>query len=221
MASLDLARMQMATEGRKLLGKALDLAKRGRDRIRKIPGLTCIDRMEVQSLSAGDNDLDETKLTIGVSGLGMTGYQVSQRLNQEFGIQVEMADLMHILVIVSIGDHRDDIDRLVASLETIAGQSHHASPPTFSAGFQKPYALNPGKISPREAFFSSHVLVPLEEAEGRLAADIVTVYPPGIPLLLPGEKITRDILDFLFTMRGTGATLDGLDPSNTRMKVVA
>ncbi len=220
MASLDLARMQMATEGRKLLGKALDLAKRGRDRIRKIPGLTCIDRIEVQSLSAGDNDLDETKLTIGVSGLGMTGYQVSQKLNQEFGIQVEMADLMHILVIVSIGDHRDDIDRLVASLEKIAGQSRQSSPPTFSAGFQKPYALNAGEISPREAFFSSHVLVPLEEAEGRLAADIVTVYPPGIPLLIPGEKITRDILDFLFTMRGTGATLDGLDSSNTRMKVV-
>jgi arginine/lysine/ornithine decarboxylase len=106
MASLDLARMQMATEGKKLLSKAIDLARKARERIRKIPGLTCIDRDEVKAASGGDNDLDETKLAIGVKGIGLTGYQVSQKLNHEFGIQVEMADLHHVLVIVSIGDHR-------------------------------------------------------------------------------------------------------------------
>jgi arginine decarboxylase len=75
-------------------------------------------------------------------------------------------------------------------------------------------------MPPRKAFFSSQIMVPLEEALGKISADIVTVYPPGIPLLIPGEQITRDILDFLFTMKGTGATLDGLDPSNSMMKVV-
>ena len=221
MASLDLARMQMATEGKKLLGKAIDLSKRGRERIRKIPGLNCIDRHEVQSISNGDNDLDETKLTIGVEGLGLTGYQVSQKLNQDFGIQVEMADLMHILVIVSIGDHRDDIDRLVTALEKIALQSQGSDNYSrVSDGFQKPYSLNTALMPPRKAFFSSQSMVPLDEAFGKISADIVTVYPPGIPLLIPGEQITRDILDFLFTMKGTGATLDGLDPSNSMMKVV-
>lgn len=221
MASLDLARMQMATEGKKLLGKAIDLSKRGRERIRKIPGLNCIDRHEVQSISNGDNDLDETKLTIGVEGLGLTGYQVSQKLNQDFGIQVEMADLMHILVIVSIGDHRDDIDRLVTALEKIALQSQGSVDyARVSDGFQKPYSLNTALMPPRKAFFANQTMVPLEEALGKISADIVTVYPPGIPLLIPGEQITRDILDFLFTMKGTGATLDGLDPSNSMMKVV-
>ena len=220
MASLDLARMQMATEGKKLLGKALDLARRGREKIRKIPGLTCLDRSEVQTLSDGDNDLDETKLTIGVTGLGLTGYQVSQKLNLEYDIQVEMADLMHVLVIVSIGDHKDDIDRLVSSLEKIATQSQSASLVRMNPDFQSPYLMNSSKMSPRNAFFSSHQTVPLENAEGYIAADIVTVYPPGIPLLIPGEIITRDVLDYLSLMKETGATLDGLDPSNTQIKIV-
>jgi arginine decarboxylase len=220
MASLDLARMQMATEGKKLLGKALDLARRGRERIRKIPGLTCIDRSEVRALSNGDNDLDETKLTIGVSGLGLTGYQVSQRLNLEFGIQVEMADLMHVLVIVSIGDHRDDIDRLVSALETIASSPGPDSRPQTHSYNQAPYLLNPTRTLPREAFFSEQDYVPLEHSEGETSADIVTVYPPGIPLMIPGEVVTRDVLNYLLVMRETGATLDGLDPSNKLIKTV-
>ena len=132
-----------------------------------------------------------------------------------------MADLMHILVIVSIGDHRDDIDRLVTALEKIALQSQGSVNYTrVSDGFQKPYSLNTALMPPRKAFFSNQTMLPLEEALGKISADIVTVYPPGIPLLIPGEQITRDILDFLFTMKETGATLDGLDPSNSMMKVV-
>ena len=219
MASLDLARMQMATEGKKLLGKTLDLARRGRERIRKIPGLTCVDRSEVQILSKGDNDLDETKLTIGVSALGLTGYQVSQKLNLEYDIQVEMADLMHVLVIVSIGDHKDDIDRLVLALEKIS-QAQSPSFRSTNKNSPPPYMINSGQMSPRNAFFAQHQMVPLEKSEGYTAADIVTVYPPGIPLLIPGELITREVLDYLFLMRETGATLDGLDPSNTQIKIV-
>ncbi len=220
MASLDLARMQMATEGKKLLGKALELARRGREKIRKIPGLTCIDRAEVKSLSLGDNDLDETKLTVGVSGIGLTGYQVSQRLNLEFGIQVEMADLMHVLVIVSIGDHRDDIDRLVFALERIAGSPGTKTSIDEHSYAQAPYLLNPIRMPPRTAYFSAQEYVPLEDSEGATSADIVTVYPPGIPLMIPGELITRDVLDYLLIMRETGATLDGLDPSNQHIKTV-
>ena len=219
MASLDLARMQMATEGKKLLGKTLDLARRGRERIRKIPGLTCVDRSEVQILSKGDNDLDETKLTIGVSALGLTGYQVSQKLNFEYDIQVEMADLMHVLVIVSIGDHKDDIDRLVLALEKIS-QAQSPSFRSTNKNSPPPYMINSGQMSPRNAFFAQHQMVPLEKSEGYTAADIVTVYPPGIPLLIPGELITREVLDYLFLMRETGATLDGLDPSNTQIRIV-
>ncbi|MHB1286806.1 MAG: aminotransferase class I/II-fold pyridoxal phosphate-dependent enzyme [Leptospirales bacterium] len=220
MASLDLARMQMATEGKKLLGKALDLARRGRERIRKIPGLTCVDRTEVQGLSKGDNDLDETKLTIGVNALGLTGYQVSQKLNLEYDIQVEMADLMHVLVIVSIGDHKDDIDRLVSALEKISSQAQGRSMNGLSKSFLSPYLINSVKMSPRNAFFADHKIIPLEDAEGCTAADIVTVYPPGIPLLIPGEVITKEVLEYLFLMKETGATLDGLDPSNTQIKIV-
>ncbi len=219
MASLDLARMQMATEGKKLLSKAIDLARKARERIRKIPGLTCIDRDEVKAASGGDNDLDETKLAIGVKGIGLTGYQVSQKLNHEFGIQVEMADLHHVLVIVSIGDHREDLDRLVRAMESISHQAMTLKS-IIPINVKPPYAIASSRMNPREAFFSSHQSVPLEEALGKTAADIVTVYPPGIPLLIPGEEITQTVLDHLILMRETGATLDGLDSDNRLINIV-
>ncbi|HEY5648350.1 MAG TPA: aminotransferase class I/II-fold pyridoxal phosphate-dependent enzyme, partial [Nitrospiria bacterium] len=115
MASLDLARMQMATEGKKLLGKAIKLAGESRVKINKIEGLTCFGEKEV-------GIYDQTKLTIGVSQLGLSGYEISRILNNRFGIQVEMADPFHILVIVSIGDRKDDLARLVEALRQIASE---------------------------------------------------------------------------------------------------
>src|SRR3990172_1941004 len=118
MASLDLARMQMATEGEKLLGKALSLARWARGRIKEIPGPHRLGKKGV--MERGMGDLDETKLTINVSGLGISGYEVSQILNTEHDIQVEMSDPFHVLVIVSIGDRREDLILLVKALEQVA-----------------------------------------------------------------------------------------------------
>ena len=218
MASLDLARMQMATEGTKLLGRALELARWARLKIREIPGLKCANRSEIKALSAGENDLDETKLTIDVRGWGVTGYQISQRLNLEFGIQVEMADIDHVLIIVSIGDHRGDLERLVSALRTLSAENRSLSqrPPVPSMVFFD----NLLRMTPREAFFAPHETLPLESSTGRIAADIVTVYPPGVPLLLPGEEITPTVIDTLCRFRDSGATMDGLDMTNRLITVV-
>ncbi|MHB8173925.1 MAG: aminotransferase class I/II-fold pyridoxal phosphate-dependent enzyme [Nitrospirota bacterium] len=218
MASLDLARMQMATEGEKLLSKALMLARWARDEINGIQGLKCLEKKDV--IERGMGDLDETKLAINVSNLGMTGYQVSQALNSEHDIQVEMADPFHVLVIVSIGDRKEDVSRLVAALREIAKGRRAAlrfdweqvKPPTGTRqpvaqpqGFQKPVDR-----SPREAFFAAHELVPLEQSAGRLSSEIVTVYPPGIPMLVPGEVVTEDVVNYLSRVSGMGGTVDGL-----------
>ncbi len=130
MASLDLAWMQMATEGRKLLGKAIELAEEARARINRIAGLRCLGAGQVGSW--GGFRLDVTKLTISVKGIGLTGFTASNLLIIEFGIQVEMADLYNVLVIVSIGDRRDDLDRLVGGLEGLARRS--APPATSPCG---------------------------------------------------------------------------------------
>ncbi len=218
MASLDLARMQMATEGVKLLGRALELARWARLKIREIPGLKCANRTEIQALSGGENDLDETKLTIDVRGWGVSGYQVSQRLNLDFGIQVEMADIDHVLVIVSIGDHRGDLERLVNALVALSRETHRQesrSPIPSMVFFD-----NLLRMTPREAFFAPHETLPLEDSVGRIAKDIVTVYPPGVPLLVPGEEITAPVIDTLCRFRDSGATMDGLDMTNRFIGVV-
>jgi arginine/lysine/ornithine decarboxylase len=207
MASLDLARMQMATEGRKLLGKAIDLAEEARARINRIPGLRCLDSRQVKEW--GDLSLDVTKLTISVKELGLTGYAASALLNTEFDIQVEMADLFNLLVIVSIGDRRDDLDRLVRALEALA---HRAHGPAFTPGIppMPPVHENRLACSPREAYFGKYVYVPLHQAAGRITCDIVTIYPPGIPILAPGEEISHHAVEYLQFLARHGARIDGV-----------
>lgn len=206
MASLDLARMQMATEGEKLLGKAIDLAQDARDRINRIAGLSCFGEADLPN---PDFFLDVTKLTISVRRLGLSGFEVSAILNTEFGIQVEMADLFNILVIVSIGDRKDDLDRLVAALGSVAGRGNRArswraipSPlPPLGQQFH---------LSPRDAFFAPSEYLPLTKAEGRISADIVTIYPPGIPVLVPGEEVGASTIDYLGSLASYGARIDGV-----------
>ncbi len=206
MASLDLARMQMATEGEKLLGKAIDLAQDARDRINRIPGLSCFGEAE---LRGGNFFLDVTKLTVCVKELGLSGFEISAILNTEFGIQVEMADLFNILVIVSIGDRRDDLDRLVAALNSVADRgacstNRHAVPSLLPPLGQQFH------LSPRDAFFAPSEYLPLAKAEGRVSADIITIYPPGVPVLVPGEEVGSSAIDYLQSLASHGARIDGV-----------
>jgi arginine/lysine/ornithine decarboxylase len=177
--------MQMATEGRKLLGKAIDLAEEARRRINALPGLACLEARRVEA--SGDFRLDATKLTISVGGIGLTGFEASALLNAEFDIQVEMADLLNVLVIVSIGDRRDDLDRLVAALERLAGR---ARGPAKALPLPPPPSNSHLHCTPRQAYFSPYAYRPLREAAGRTSADTVTIYPPGIPILVPGEEVS-------------------------------
>jgi lysine decarboxylase len=221
MASLDLARMQMATEGEKLLEKAIRLAQETRVRINRIQGLSCFGREEIKdSLFTRMGDFDVTKLTITVKDLGLSGYQVSQMLNTRYGIQVEMADAFHVLVIVSIGDRRDDLQRLVDALKEISSEYYGkgTSLPLPSVGL--PTFINKVAATPREAFFADHQYVPLDQAPGKVSSDIVTVYPPGVPALVSGEQITQEVIEYLQAMLKLGAVVDGLDETNQYLCVV-
>jgi lysine decarboxylase len=221
MASLDLARMQMATEGHKLLDKAITLAEEARARINKIAGVTCFSREDITaSLFARMGDLDVTKLTIGVSGLGLTGYQVSQILNTRFSIQVEMADPFHVLVIVSIGDRKDDLNRLVDALKEIAAEQGRKGQSGRFQPISIPTLSDEWRISPQEAFLGEHEQVDLHSGIDRVSAETVTVYPPGIPVLTPGEVITKEAVRYLEEMLALGATVDGLDEGNRLIGVV-
>ncbi len=218
MASLDLARMQMATEGKKLLNRAIKLAEEARVQINTIPGVTCFGKEAAKS--AGMADMDVTKLTITVSDLGLSGYHVSQMLNIRFGIQVEMADPFHVLVIVSIGDRSDDLTRLVAALRQIASETGLQGALLPLDRVHPPVLANRSLLRPRDAFYAETELVDVKGAAGRVAAEIVTVYPPGIPLLVPGEEVSREAIEYITNMAGLGAIIDGLSGNNTLVRVV-
>ncbi|MCG3112127.1 MAG: aminotransferase class I/II-fold pyridoxal phosphate-dependent enzyme [Candidatus Manganitrophus sp. SB1] len=222
MASLDLARMQMATEGEKLLDKAIKLAAEARSKINRIPGVSCFDKAMVKNpLFSPMGDFDITKLTITVRDLGLTGYQASQILNNKYHIQVEMADPFNVLVIVSIGDRRDDLNRLVDALRDMSKEYHgKPSQSSFIAEVSLPPFGKAGQMTPREAFFRDYRYAPLDESGGLISSEIITVYPPGIPLLVPGEIVTQEVIDYIRKMDRLGATVDGLNASNSTIAVV-
>lgn len=213
MASLDLARMQMATEGKKLLGTAIRLAEDARERMNRIPGLQCFGRHDY-------HHLDVTKLTIRVRDLGLTGFQVSQMLNTEYLVQAEMADPFHVLVIISIGDRKQDLDQLVDALQHIATNSmQHTSDQSITNPGLPP---EPGQriLIPRDAFLADHHAIPLRESAGKTCAEVVTIYPPGIALLVPGEVITSETIEYICRLTDFGATIDGLDEGNVLIRIV-
>ncbi len=218
MASLDLARMQMATEGKKLLNRAIKLAEEARMEINRIPGISCFTKERAKS--TGMADMDVTKLTITVADLGLSGYHVSQLLNTRFGIQVEMADPFHVLVIVSIGDRQDDLSRLVDALRQISAETGLQGSLLPLDRVHPPVLANRFVMTPRDAFYSPTELIGIDDSAGRVAAEIVTVYPPGIPLLVPGEEIGREAITYIRNMAGLGAIIDGLNDNNTLVRVV-
>ena len=205
MASLDLARMQMATEGQKLLDKAIHLAEGARTRIRKIDGIACFGRAEIQGHPGFD--LDVTKLTVSARALGITGFQASLVLNNESDVQVEMADLFNLLIIVSIGDRQDDLNRLVAGLEGIAGNHLRRGGGAIEVVFPPVGAAL--RVLPREAYFAPHEYLNLHDA-GESQLRYRHHLSSGNPPFGSGEEITSEIAEYLTVMASKGARIDGL-----------
>lgn len=208
LASLDVARMQMATEGPKLIEKAINLAEWTRQEINTIPGLYCFGG---EKLSApGVHALDATKLTVTVKGLGFKGAEAERILRSKYKIQAELSDMFNILFLITIGDKEEDARYLVASLRDMA--ANHFGSRDFAAvqGIDLRYPLAPEQvISPREALFGHTRKVAFSESVGQVCAEIVTFYPPGIPLLCPGERISRDVADYCLRLQEAGLHISG------------
>ena len=226
MASIDVARMQMATSGATLLSQALDLAGQLREQVRTTPGLrTFGDEWLGRPGVAG---CDPTKVTVAVDGLGLTGQAVEALLRELGPVQAEMSELRSLLFIVGFGNTADDVQRLVSCLQAVARQSEHYRTPEMSRLLQQAAVLEARlplpelAVPPREAFFAPSRGVPLREACGRICTEVVTCYPPGIPLLCPGERVSAEIVAYLEVVRGSGLPVSGpRDPTLRTLQVVA
>ncbi|QSO49157.1 aminotransferase class I/II-fold pyridoxal phosphate-dependent enzyme [Alicyclobacillus mengziensis] len=218
LASLDVARKQLALHGEENVARALTLANRARVAINEIPGLYCPGEELLHS--SATFALDATKLTVSVKDLGVTGYDVEQMLREEFNIEVELSDLYNILCLVSWGDSEEDITRLVEGLRGIAGAYQHQ---IDRRHVQVRVPTMPIlDMSPRQAFYAKTQTVPLKESVGRIMAEMIMVYPPGIPVLLPGERVEQSNIEYIEENLRAGLPVQGTDDPEIRfVKVVA
>ncbi len=202
LVSLDLARKQLALHGREMLDRCLHLARHARKEINKIDGLYAFGR----ELARRDvTDFDETRLNIHVARLGLTGYEMERRLREEHGIQIELADLSNVLALITIGDDESGIQRLIVALKQIA-----AGRPVIKADqVALPPAMPSVIISPREAFYAEKKSVALAAAVGEICGEMIMSYPPGIPVVCPGEKIDRDAVAYIQLLKAQNCFFQG------------
>ncbi len=212
LASLDAARMQMATEGERLLAGVVQLAGHARAAVRAIPGLWCYgdDLVGAHGVYA----CDPTKLVIRVSDLGLTGLAVSFRLRREFGQDVEFADLQHIICSLTIGDDEASVGALLRALRAISASAPPAPAPLNI--MPPPAGLPEMALTPRAATFAPSRRVPIEQSVGEVCAESIIPYPPGIPMLVPGERIAREHLDYLAYIVGQQMAVVGPEDRTLR-----
>ena len=207
LASLDAARQQMALYGKGLMSRTLELADIARRRISEIPGLSVLQMQ----------NLDPTRLTVTVSGLGLTGFAAEEILDEKLGVTAEFASLQHLTFIISLGNTLSDIEQLVQGFSSLA-QMHPICIPPSQTGLV--LCDNLGCISPREAFFAVSETLPLSQTSDRICTEIVCPYPPGIPILMPGELITQGALEYLQQIQSMGGFITGCaDTSLKTLKV--
>lgn len=216
LASLDIARLQLAEDGERLVGRAVHLAEKLREAVQAIDGLGCFGAEDMQS--EGASGLDTTKLTVTVTGLGLTGTEAEHILRYEEKIQCELSDPQNVLFILSYADTEETCRRLLEALRHLAA---HRRPLAAAVDCFAELPLPERAMTPREAFFAAAESVPFAEAEGRVAAEQVMFYPPGIPLLAPGERITRRVMDYIRSRQAIGLKISGPEDVNLKkIKVI-
>ncbi|MFE8703701.1 aminotransferase class I/II-fold pyridoxal phosphate-dependent enzyme [Cytobacillus sp. FJAT-54145] len=213
LASLDVARKRLATEGRDLIQKTIELAQSMRKRINEIEHLYCVGE-EILGTKA-TYDYDPTKLIISVKELGLTGYDVEKWLREKYNIEVELSDLYNILCIVTPGDTEKEADILINALSDLSNT------PLKSTQIVDAEVLLPDipvlALSPRDAFYAETELVPFDESEGRIIAEFIMVYPPGIPIFIPGEIITSENLTYIKKNIEVGLPVQGPEDYDLKM----
>ncbi|MEH2245904.1 aminotransferase class I/II-fold pyridoxal phosphate-dependent enzyme [Nostoc sp.] len=228
LASLDAGRQQMALHGKMLMSRTLQLADQARTKISQIPGLSVL---EIPSPpyqgglggSSGFMALDKTRLTVTVSGLGLTGFAADEILNEKFAVTAEFASLQHLTFIISLGNTPADIKQLVQGFTTLAKEYRQTNLTLKSQTWDNIVSTVSHTLhfSPREAFFAVSETLPLAETSDRICAEIVCPYPPGIPMLMPGEVITKLVLDYLQQIQAMGGFISGCADTTLRtIKVV-
>lgn len=215
MASLDISRRNLMLRGRKIFEKVIGLVDYAREEINAIGDYYAYSR----ELADGGAvfDFDVTKLTVFTRRVGLAGIEVYDLLRDDYDIQTEFGDIANFLAYISVGDREKDIERLVAALSEIR-RNHRRD----AAALPDVHYISPTVVTgPKEAFYAPKVSLPLGETVGKIAGESLMCYPPGIPILSPGELVTNEILEYIIYAKEKGCTMTGTeDMSIERLNVM-
>ena len=215
MVSLDISRKNLALHGKEIFRKVVDLTTYAREEINALGDYYAYG----SELINGDTvyDFDTTKLAVNTLDVGLAGIEVYDILRDFYDIQTEFGDLGNLLAYVSVGDRERDLERLVAALADIRRRYKRDKATLMRQEYISPQVV----AGPQEAFYADKKAMPLEESVGRICAEFVMCYPPGIPILAPGERITRDILDYIRYAKEKNCMLLGTeDPEVNNLQVI-
>lgn len=215
MSSLDGARKILAVRGKEMLEQVLQLCREARTQINRIDGMYAFS-LELRN-HKGIYHFDETKLGINVNGLGLTGFEIYDILRDEYNIQMELGDIYNVLAIVSLGDNEASLQALVDALKDIGNKYRRPKFVCNLGALKNPQVI----VAPRDAFYMEKKIIPIRQAVGEISGEYIMAYPPGIPVLNPGEKITQDIIDYIELLKNQHSILtDNYDPSGEYIKVL-
>ena len=203
MASLDISRRNLAMRGDQSFARVVEMAEYARREINLIGGYYAYGSELINGGSIFDFDV--TKLAVNTRGIGLTGIEVYDLLRDEYDIQVEFGDLSNMLAYISIGDRIQDIERLVGALADIRRLYARPKSDLFTAEYITPQVV----ATPQQAFYSDKEKLPLRQTAGRICSEFVMCYPPGIPILAPGEVITQEIIDYIEFAKAKGCSMQG------------
>jgi len=210
MSSLDISRRNLAQRGRMVFKKVIEMADYAREEINAIGGYYAFGRELINGNSI--YDFDPTKLSVHTRDIGLAGIEVYDLLRDDYDTHIEFGDIGNILAYLSIGDRPQELERLVSALAEIRRRFQKDSNGLLSQEYIDPEVVT----SPQEAFYATKHSVPLKESAGLVCSEFVMCYPPGIPILAPGERITQDILDYIEYARLKGCSLTGPEDPEIR-----
>lgn len=205
LSSLDVSRRNLAVKGEEMVDKIIDIAEYARKEINELGGYYAYSK----ELIDGDcvYDFDITKLSVYTLEIGLAGIEVYSILRDDYEIQIEFGDIGNFLAIISVGDKELAIERLVSSLYDI--KRLYAKD---KAGMLEHEYINPKVVlPPQEAFYANKKSIKINESAGKICSEFVMCYPPGIPILAPGEEITEEILEYIKYAKKKGCSLTGTE----------
>ncbi len=216
MSSLDAAVGHMEVSGQRLWGHTLSIIEQLRKNIQEIPGINCLGTNVIGK--NGVQAIDPTKLYISFRETGLSGYQAAEILFKKYGIAVELSDRFSVLCMFSIGNSAKDAAKLVKALMEI---SRYRRPRQRTLILAERLPLPPLVMTPREAWFAPKHTLALDEAGGKICGEMIAPYPPGIPIVCPGEEITFEVIEIIKEFKANSHAFHGTaDPELNFIKVV-